>query len=149
MLSAKGAVASCTPIGTPSASPVETATSAVFDDASDFARSLSGVKRTWVGALQMSAFDPKRTSGLTSNFRSRRVPFLSRLVSEQAVPPSRFAQSRARFVKKSRNETWRALLQRPQPVVFIPRGMNLKGCHRLFQIPRQIARAFGLHMRLL
>src|SRR5262249_20374817 len=53
MLSAKRAVASCTPIGTPSASPVETATSAVFDDASDFARSLSGVKRTWVGALQL------------------------------------------------------------------------------------------------
>jgi hypothetical protein len=26
-------------------------------------RSLLGVKRTWVGALQMSAFDPKRTSG--------------------------------------------------------------------------------------
>jgi hypothetical protein len=25
-------------------------------------RSLSGVKRTWVDALQMSAFDPKRTS---------------------------------------------------------------------------------------
>jgi hypothetical protein len=24
-------------------------------------RSLSGVKRTWVGALHMSAFDPKRT----------------------------------------------------------------------------------------
>jgi len=26
-------------------------------------RSLLGVKRTWVGALHMSAFDPKRTSG--------------------------------------------------------------------------------------
>jgi hypothetical protein len=25
---------------------------------------LSGVKQTWVGALQMSAFDPKRTSGV-------------------------------------------------------------------------------------
>jgi hypothetical protein len=25
-------------------------------------RSLSGVKRTWVDALHMSAFDPKRTS---------------------------------------------------------------------------------------
>src|SRR5262249_18985156 len=85
-------------------------------------RLLLGVKRTWLVAAHMSAFDPKRTLGLTSNFRSRRVPFLSRLVSEQAVSPSRFAQSRARFVKKSRNETWRALLQRPQPVVFIPRG---------------------------
>ena len=28
-------------------------------------RSLLGVKRTWRFALQMSAFDPKRTSGLT------------------------------------------------------------------------------------
>ena len=26
--------------------------------------SLSGVKQTWVGALQMSAFDPKRTSAI-------------------------------------------------------------------------------------
>jgi hypothetical protein len=29
-------------------------------------RSLLGVKRTWVGALQMSAFDPKRTLDLMS-----------------------------------------------------------------------------------
>jgi hypothetical protein len=62
MLSAKRAVASCTPIGTPSASLVETATSAVFDDASDFARSLLGVKRTWLVAAQMSAIGPKQTS---------------------------------------------------------------------------------------
>ena len=31
-------------------------------------RSLLGVKRTWVGALQMSAFDPKRTSLARSPF---------------------------------------------------------------------------------
>ena len=30
-------------------------------------RSLLGVKRTWVGALQMSAFDPKRTSASVSS----------------------------------------------------------------------------------
>src|SRR5215471_14285460 len=29
---------------------------------SPLSRSLLGVKRTWAGALQMSAFDPKRTS---------------------------------------------------------------------------------------
>jgi hypothetical protein len=68
MLSAKRAVASYTPIGTPSASPLETATSAVFDDASDFARSLLGVKQTCRFALQMSAYDPKRTCGAVRGY---------------------------------------------------------------------------------
>src|SRR4026209_1874176 len=34
-------------------------------------RSLLGVKRTWVGALQMSAFDPKRTFGSSCLARLR------------------------------------------------------------------------------
>src|SRR5215813_9606466 len=62
---------------------------------------LSGVKRTSRGHAPMSAFDPKRTSGLTSNFRSCRVPFLRRSVFQQAVTPSPFAQSRA-CLRKSR-----------------------------------------------
>src|SRR5262249_4417173 len=61
-LSAKPAAATCPPIGPPSASPIKTTTSAVFDDASDFARSLLGVKRTCLIAAHMSASDPKRTS---------------------------------------------------------------------------------------
>src|SRR4030095_9316936 len=65
------------------------------------------------------------------------------------MTPSRFAQSRACFAKNSRNETRRALFSRRQPIGFIPRRMNLKGGHRLFQIPRQTVRAIGLHMRLL
>src|SRR5262249_16157952 len=56
------------PIGTPSASPLETATSAVFDDASGFARSLLGVKQTCRFALQMSAYDPKRTCGAVRGY---------------------------------------------------------------------------------
>ena len=51
-------------------------------------RSLLGVKRTWVGALHMSAFDPKRTSGgryalgpnrltLRGPLHHRRSPFLA------------------------------------------------------------------------
>src|SRR5262245_6208527 len=49
---------------------------------SPLSRSLLGVKRTWVGALHMSAFDPKRTSlvPLTALLSTRKswYGFLSR-----------------------------------------------------------------------
>src|SRR5262249_26301215 len=37
---------------------------------SPLSRSLLGVKRTWAGAVQMSAYDPKRTPSLTAVSRS-------------------------------------------------------------------------------
>jgi hypothetical protein len=46
--------------------------------------SLSGVKRTWPIAVQMSAFDPKRT--LVTQFAQRRISPLGNTVAPKVCP---------------------------------------------------------------
>ena len=80
-------------------------------------RSLSGVKRTWVGALHMSACDPKRTLG---SFIVRPLPEGCREPCDGRLEPRRATMRRRDFIKVlagSATAVWPLAVRAEMPVI--------------------------------